>query len=138
MIEVLLIEDSSVFVDLITGLISKHTKVLDVATDVPTKFKRNYDVILTDLFLPATNGIQTIKAIRAVYPVTPIVVLTGNPSLKLQAACLDAGASAVFSKDEPIEMQLLPALRKAICTESCKFRKVQTLLKNAEQLLHLS
>lgn len=138
MIEVLLIEDSTLQIELITHLLSKHVKVLDVVTDIPTRFKRDYHVILTDLFLPKTEGVQTIKAIRAVYPVTPIVVITENSDLKLQAACLDAGASVVFSKDEPLETQLLIALRKVIHVESRKLRKLQSLLLDAERLLQQS
>jgi DNA-binding response OmpR family regulator len=39
--------------------------------------KKSFDLIITDLVLPATSGIVLISSIRQQHPETPIIAMTG-------------------------------------------------------------
>ena len=71
------------------------------------------DVILTDVFMPEMEGLETIRHIREAYPNIPIVVMTGSLNdiykeigIKLGAVC---GLSKPFNTNE-----LLTALDHAL------------------------
>lgn len=135
MIRILLIEDSIPQATLIRHLLLRPGVSLDVVPEVPDSGHGDYHVVLADLNLGRTVGLETVRAIRQVCPVTPIVVLTGNESMKLHAACLAAGASAVFVKGEQDGDVLLRSIRTVIRSEDRKLQSVRRLLRRVEVLL---
>jgi len=56
------------------------------------------DIILLDLTLPDSNGIETLVRVAAVAQETPIVVLTGHDDDELAMGCIQAGAQDFLSK----------------------------------------
>jgi CheY-like chemotaxis protein len=57
------------------------------------------DVILTDLNLPDSMGLETVRALARQADNTPVLVLTGESNPELQRELLQNGASAQVSKD---------------------------------------
>lgn len=66
------------------------------------------EVVITDLFMPETDGFETIQALRADYPQTKIVVMSGDAQRArgeyLSAAAL-MGVQATLRK--PVEVAVL-------------------------------
>ncbi|MBS0359221.1 MAG: PAS domain S-box protein, partial [Proteobacteria bacterium] len=58
------------------------------------------DVILLDLRLPDTRGVDAVNIMRRWVPAVPIVVLTDLDDEKLAMACIEAGAQDYISKQE--------------------------------------
>jgi DNA-binding NarL/FixJ family response regulator len=56
------------------------------------------DLILVNLELPGTNGIETARALRLRHPACRVVVMSVNDSVALRIAALEAGAEAFLSK----------------------------------------
>ncbi|MEI7843177.1 MAG: diguanylate cyclase [Gallionellaceae bacterium] len=56
------------------------------------------DVILLDLNLPDSSGIETVKAVRKLLPGVPIIVLSGNDDKQLAIAALENGAQDYLVK----------------------------------------
>jgi DNA-binding NarL/FixJ family response regulator len=56
------------------------------------------DLILVNLELPGTNGIETARALRLLHPACRVVVMSVNDSVALRIAALEAGAEAFLSK----------------------------------------
>jgi serine/threonine protein kinase len=106
-IQVLLIEDNEDDVVLTTRLLSKmnHSVLVHEATTF-TQAKEllsqriQFDVILSDLQLPDSAGLDTVKAIRECDPSTPLVILSGFSDASIGQACIDAGANAFASKND--------------------------------------
>ncbi len=61
---------------------------------------RSVDLVILDLNLPDSHGVQTVSRVRAVLARTPIVVLTGVVDERLRAQAIAEGAEDVFAKDE--------------------------------------
>jgi len=58
------------------------------------------DLILMDIQMPGTNGLQAIEAVRATPSIsaTPIIAVTGRAKLEDKTQCLQAGANQYLSK----------------------------------------
>ncbi|MFA6061789.1 MAG: EAL domain-containing protein [Gallionella sp.] len=57
-----------------------------------------FDVMLLDLSLPDSTGLQTVQAIRRVAPSMPLVVLTGHDDTSFALQTLEAGAQDYLIK----------------------------------------
>jgi len=136
MIRILLIEACETEAVAIEEALARKGIELTIVPDVPEGSIRGYHVILTDLCLANTSGVGTIKAIRLLSPVTPIIVLTGNQNVALHQDCLTAGASLIFVKGEQVPGSLLRSIRSVIHVSEHKLESVKRLLSRAELLLH--
>ena len=56
------------------------------------------DLILVNLELPGTNGLETARALRQLHPACRVVVMSVNDSVALRIAVREAGAEAFVSK----------------------------------------
>src|SRR3989442_15814421 len=51
------------------------------------------DVVLTDLRMPGSDGLDLVKKMQAAYPHLPVVILTGQGTIASAVECIKAGAS---------------------------------------------
>jgi two-component system, NarL family, invasion response regulator UvrY len=71
------------------------------------------DLVLLDISMPGSNGIEVLKSIKREVPELPVLILSMYPEEQYAIRALRAGASGYLTKDEPSE-QLLAAIRKAV------------------------
>lgn len=76
--------------------------------------KQPYDVILLDLSLPDSYGMETLIGMRNYAPDTAIVVLTGNDDQDLGLQAVQVGAQDYLAKGEVDSKLLVRSLRYAI------------------------
>ena len=72
------------------------------------------DLVLLDLFLPDSSGIETVEAMTAARPGIPIVVFTGYDDNDLALAALQAGAQDYLIKGQFDHTGLARAVRYAL------------------------
>jgi DNA-binding NarL/FixJ family response regulator len=72
--------------------------------------KETFNLILLDLNMPGTQGLETLKTITAAAPTVPIAVLSGEDDPALIRATIDAGASGYVPKSSSSEI-LVAALK---------------------------
>jgi CheY-like chemotaxis protein/anti-sigma regulatory factor (Ser/Thr protein kinase) len=58
------------------------------------------DVVVTDLRMPAMDGLQLVEALRASRPGLPVILMTAHGSEDIAAAALRAGAASYVPKRE--------------------------------------
>lgn len=92
---------------------------------------RHYDVILLDLSLPDSQGIQTLTRMYAAAGSLPIVVLTGLEDESLGMRLVQAGAQDYLVKGSLTGWLLKRALRYAI-----ERKQAEDMLRRSEQALH--
>jgi two-component system, cell cycle sensor histidine kinase and response regulator CckA len=61
---------------------------------------RHWDVLLLDLHLPGSRGLETLERARELFPETPIIVLTGLKDESLGAQAMQAGAQDYLVKSD--------------------------------------
>lgn len=63
------------------------------------------DVIICDIRMPKVNGVEAVAYFRKEYPSTPVIVLTGYPSMNLAVEFLKEGVFDYLVK--PVEKEKL-------------------------------
>jgi DNA-binding NtrC family response regulator len=70
-----------------------------------------YDLFVTDLRMPAPDGLDLLRVASAVDPDLPVVILTGYPSLETAVQALKQGAADYLTKPVNLEELALTAER---------------------------
>lgn len=105
-IKILVLEDDAEDYHLLQCSLRDQKKqfALDWATTLSEAMKKcdrhHYDVILADLSLPDSAGIETVARLRRVCGNTPILVLTGLDDASVEEELLVAGAQDYLLKQE--------------------------------------
>jgi two-component system, NarL family, invasion response regulator UvrY len=71
------------------------------------------DLVLLDISMPGSNGIEVLKSIKREVPTLPVLILSMYPEGQYAIRALKAGASGYLTKDGPSE-ELLAAIRKTV------------------------
>lgn len=103
-LNILLIEDNPGDVRLIEEYLKETSinyrlTVTDRISDAILKVKNDYDLILTDLGLPDSSGINTLKQLKETGTNIPIVVLTGLNNEEIALISLKEGAQDYLVKN---------------------------------------
>lgn len=107
LINVLLIEDDPDYAEFIRVVLMRAKDVqidLHNAERLSSAFERlgreQYDLIMSDLLLPDSEGIETFLKLRAQYPDIPIIVLTALNDINLALKAMQDGAQDYLIKGE--------------------------------------
>lgn len=124
--KILLIDDSREDRDLIITHIKKSQSKEKITTDESNCLEdalkkiqlNNYDVIILDLILPESHGIETVQTIvehlKKIKKDIPIVILTGVEDYKIGREARLLGIKDYLIKDEIQEKDLTRALSFAV------------------------
>ncbi|MEH1779026.1 MAG: hybrid sensor histidine kinase/response regulator [Nostoc sp.] len=83
-------------------------------SQIVSRRQRRFDLVLLDLSLPDSIGLDTLKEFRAAVPDIPVVVLTGLDDEDLAMQALAEGAQDYLVKDQITIQRLVRAIRYAI------------------------
>lgn len=120
-LSVLLVEDDPVYARLITELLdtSRYAGILHVTrvvllSEALARMEANdFDVLLLDVGLPDSQGLDTVLTVRRAAPELPVVVLTGRDDIVAPQA-LRAGAQDYLIKGSFGDELLTRSLRYAV------------------------
>jgi DNA-binding NarL/FixJ family response regulator len=73
----------------------------------------DWDVLVLDLTLPGTSGLDMLKDLRRVRPTLPVLVLSMHPPDQFARRAMNAGASGYLTKDSP-PTELIKAVGEVI------------------------
>jgi len=139
-IRVLQIDDDEIDVRLVKRALGKCTKpakfVVESAPCLAEGLNllktRHYDILLLDLGLPDSNGIETVQSVCKVNSNVPIVVLTGLENEETGLEAIKSGASDYLVKGPAMETSLVRTSLYAI-----ERKKVAEKLHESQQMLQL-
>jgi DNA-binding NtrC family response regulator len=60
--------------------------------------EKDYGLIITDLKMPGMNGIEVLKAVKALQPDIPVIIITGYASIDTAVEAMKSGAADYISK----------------------------------------
>jgi DNA-binding NarL/FixJ family response regulator len=75
------------------------------------------DVVVVDLFIPPSNGLEICRHIKQVAPGTPVIIVSASIDADVRKEALRAGASAFVAKMSAAE-DLVPAIQRATATRT--------------------
>ena len=100
--------------------VSVATSLEDALGQIPALHP---DAVVLDLNLPDSQGVETLRRIRAIQPDIAIVVLSGDVNPDVRQTALEAGAQDFIGKDDPAVQLLARAVLFAV--EKMKVQKYQ-------------
>ncbi|KAA5543014.1 response regulator [Roseiconus nitratireducens] len=151
-IKLLLVEDNPIHVRLIESLLadakspSFSLESVGTLSDAHQRVSEGApEMILLDLTLPDSEGLQTFREIRSQAPTLPIVIVTGLDDVRIAAKAVEAGAQDYLVKNQLSRSTLTRSLRYAIERtrvrdaewDSPMFRLAQRQFLKAAQLMGL-
>ena len=84
--------------------------------------ERSFDLLLADLQMPGTNGIDLMKSAQLIDPTLVAVIMTGHGALETAVAAMKAGALDYIQK--PIKLTTaLPVLERALAVRQLRLEK---------------
>ena len=106
-IQVMIVEDDENDLILTIEMLKRSNKSVDVVSvsDLEQALLASHrepavDLVLLDLRLPDSAGVDTVKRMRESLPYTPLVVLTGQHDVAIGESCLAAGADEFVCKND--------------------------------------
>ncbi len=110
--KVLLVDDESPFVEALAKRLKLRELEVAIALSGPEaleKLEQNSttDVVVLDVKMPGMDGIETLKAIKARYPLMEVIMLTGHATVESAIDGMKVGALDYLMK--PCDMDVLMA-----------------------------
>ncbi len=133
--KILLVDDDSTMVDFIAKALRKYSYDTKCITQPEEAFQavlaEDFDVVVTDIQMPKTTGIELCRQVLEHRPYVPVVVMTAFGSMESAVAAIRAGAYDFIAK--PFEAEGLGlVLERAVKHKALK-DEIQRL-KNANSL----
>jgi CheY-like chemotaxis protein len=102
---ILIVDDSAMDRCMVGGLVSKEADMaVDFANDgaeaIAAIRKRRPDLVITDLVMPAMNGLELVAAVRRDYPHVPVILMTSQGNEEIAVEALARGAASYVSKSQ--------------------------------------
>ena len=121
-IKLLLVDDDAVDCRLIDKALARFSGTVQFNIETASTLAEaiellksgNYNLILLDLSLPDSSGVDTVKGIHAANSNIPIVVLTGLPDEKMGLSTIEEGAEDYLVKGKFSDNELMRTIRYAI------------------------
>lgn len=117
MAKILIVEDSPVDQRLIQRLLVRPNWVTQLASNGKEAMeligKVRPDIVITDLQMPEMNGLELVKAVRAIDSALPIVLVTAKGSEETAVEALRSGATS-YSPKSKLARDLVPTVEQVL------------------------
>ena len=122
LVKILLVEDDEIDKLLVERVLAKNHPHIEFAADSAGSLSQaaeylnrgQYGVVLLDLMLPDSQGIETVRRIKGVDSDVPIVVLTGLDDDNAGLSAIKAGAMDYLVKGQVLDNVLVRTIQYAI------------------------
>ena len=99
---VLVVDDEPIICHSVRKILAKQSCAVDEAFDADAALRKmklgKYDLVILDLKMPKRSGMEVLQAIKAQYPDTPVVMVTGYASIETAIEATKLGASNFIPK----------------------------------------
>jgi DNA-binding NarL/FixJ family response regulator len=132
-IRIVVVDDHPLFRESLVQLISREDDLVVcgeadcVLTATAAMERHKPDLLLLDLRLRSGDSLEFVKAVRARFPRTRVLIISQHEETMFAERCLRAGADGYVTKQEASE-EVLTAIRTVIDGETYVSRKVAVLV----------
>jgi DNA-binding response OmpR family regulator len=100
--KILVVDDEEVVCQSVKKILTKKGYSVDKALSAEEAVNKidstNYDLVITDLMMPKTSGIELLQIIREHYPELEVVMITGYASIESAVKATKLGATSYLPK----------------------------------------
>lgn len=106
---ILVVDDDATLLEVYSDLLGEAGYAVETAESGPRAMNLinggAYDLILTDIVMPDTNGVEILRAVRMRDLDVPVILVTGSPTVETAILALEMGALRYLVK--PVEASIL-------------------------------
>lgn len=125
--KILVVDDESTICDSVKKILSRKGFLVENSLNADQAIEmmktNNYDLLITDLMMPKTSGIELIEMVKKHYPEIDVMVITGYASIETAVKATKLGALDYIPKPFTPD-ELAEKVQKAV-----EFRKVKETAK---------
>ena len=142
-IRVLIVDDEKEFVELVSERLTMRdydvTAAFSGEEALQTVKKYNFDIVVLDVLMPGIDGIETLREIKRIKPLTEVILLTGHAAVNTAIEGMKLGAYDYLTK--PCEISDLVTklnkahARKAEHEERIRAAKVEDIVSSPRSVL---
>ena len=127
---ILVVDDEEDFVETMVNRLKKRTidavGVLSGEEALEIMGKRDFDVVILDIKMPGgLDGIETLKEIKKIQPLTEVILLTGHASVESSIEGMKLGAFDYVLKPIKLE-ELFPKVAQAFERKDSHNQKIRS------------
>jgi len=116
---IMIVDDDTANADLICRtLASAGYDQIDTYGDGAKAFAmfqtKKYHIMLADIVMPETDGIEFLRKVREYDPLTQVIVMAGRSTMDTILTCLELGANAYFLKPFKSADDVLEAVNDSV------------------------
>lgn len=142
-VRVLIVDDEEKFADYLSKRLLNRDYQVSVALSGEEAVERirqeNWDVVILDVLMPGMDGIETLREIKRLKPLTEVIMLTGHASVESGVEGMKLGAYDYLMKPcdtEELVSKINQAYdRKAEQEERIRQAKVADILSSPRSVL---
>jgi len=142
-VRVLIVDDEEKFADYLSKRLLNRDYQVNVALSGEEAIERiqheNWDVVILDVLMPGMDGIETLREIKRLKPLTEVIMLTGHASVESGVEGMKLGAYDYLMKPcdtEELVSKINQAYdRKADQEERIRQAKVADILSSPRSVL---
>lgn len=117
--KVLIVDDDPFILEMVAALLEGEEYSVDTAgngAEAFTKFcaDNGIGILVTDMNMPDMSGLELVGKIRDRGSHVPVIILTGDGDLSIDAAILREKACDILVKDENIQETIGPRIDRAL------------------------
>lgn len=139
--QVLIVDDHTMFRQAAIAILREHLEfdviTFDDADGAESALKKmatnNYAMVIMDITMPKTNGMELLTKLKAAYPAVPVLMLSMHPEEQFALQALRLGASGYITKQEAAD-ELINAIKSILAGSIYLSRSFSTTI--VEQLVH--
>jgi DNA-binding response OmpR family regulator len=132
--KILVVDDEVTVCDSIKKILNRQGYKVDNTLDADEALKmiKNtaYDLVITDLMMPKTNGLELLQLIKDYYPELQVVVITGYASIETAVKATKLGASDYIPK--PFTPDELKNITRKVLENRTKIHKMHEIQTEME------
>ena len=125
-IRVLLVDDEVEFMETLVKRMRKRNLDVQGVKSGPEALAfledETVDVVILDVKMPEMNGIEVLKRIKDLYPLTEVIMLTGHASIEMAMKGMDSGAYDYLMKPMDLD-ELLYKIEDAYAHKALQMEK---------------
>ncbi|MFC1601718.1 HD domain-containing phosphohydrolase [Candidatus Sumerlaeota bacterium] len=132
---ILAVDDQEIVLETLAEILTQLGYRTDTTTSGPQALAKiaaaPYDLVICDIKMPQMSGLQLLEEIKRTSSQTPVIVITGFPSISIAIEAMKKGASDFITK--PFDVDLVEHLVQRTLRESRLIKRNQALLAEVNQ-----
>ncbi len=115
--KILVVDDESTVCDSVTKILSRKGFTVDNSSNADEALEKmkgnNFDIVITDIMMPKTNGLELLELIKKHYPEIDVLIITGYASIESAVKATKLGALDYIPKPFTPD-ELVSRIQKAV------------------------